>query len=337
MKIGEIGEFGLLDKLGLYKRQFANGWIGPGDDCAVIPFCNSNLSISTDLLVEDVHFRRSTASALDIGYKALAVNLSDLASMGARPLGFVMGAAFPRDLEVGWVSEMLEGLDQCGEEFGCPLVGGDTSRSDKITLSITVFGESGGKREGWNPVMRSGANPGDVVMLTGFTGESGAGLAALEKGANKSGDSTCATLLLRHLRPTPRIIFGVALAQSELATSMIDLSDGMILDATHIANRSGVGIVLDSERVSLSEALRAGCEGLGLNPLELALTGGEDYELLFTVHPGAVERVIALGERHELRVTAIGEVKNGSEVEVTGAGAKYIKNSKGYDHFKGGG
>jgi thiamine-monophosphate kinase len=331
LTIGDVGEFGLLDALGLGKRKFRSGWVGPGDDAAVLPAPENPIAVTTDLLAEGVHFRRTTASPREIGYKALAVNLSDLAAMGAKPIAYTIAAAFPPDLELTWVKDLYRGLDEAAKAFGCPLVGGDTSRCATIFLSLTLLGQCA--RRG--AVLRSTAEPGEDLYLSGNTGESAAGLAVLERGEDRA-DPVFAPLVLRHLRPTPRLGLGRELARRGLATSMIDVSDGLAQDAGHISRMSGVGLRVEAERLPLSAALSAAAARLGLDPLILMLSGGEEYELLFTARPEDRKSVAEAGLLCRTDITRIGTVFEGESVVLLDADGKPIplKTGTGFDHFR---
>ncbi len=333
MKLSTVGEFGFLKLLGLFDDKNKEGWLGPGDDAAAIPAFSGEVLVSTDLLLEDVHFRLSTTDPHRLGYKTLAVNVSDIAAMGGRPVAFTLAAALPPDLDMEWAREFYAGLNEAAVRFDCPLVGGDTSKGDKILLSVTIFGEA--FTGGGGPVLRSGARPGMELYVTGHPGESGLGLKALEAGRGK--DKAFASLVARHLAPEPRLAFALELGKHRLADALIDVSDGVIQDAGHLCERSGVGLLIEADRVPLSKRLVAAAGLMGVDPLTAALTGGEDYELLLAAHPDKAAALIKAAGRTATTLTRIGKVVEGKGVEVLGADSKVLEfaTGGGYDHFSG--
>ncbi len=330
MTLKDVGEFGLLRRLGLYDRALPGGWVGPGDDAACMPPPGSSLLLTSDLLVEGVHFRPSTTSARDLGYKALAVNVSDVAAMGGRPLAFLVALAAPSDTPVAWVEALYGGMAEAEEAFGCRLVGGDTSGGPTRVLSLTVLGEAcdGG------PVTRGGARPGDDVYVSGTLGDSALGLRLLEAGgAARTGPERF--LVSRHLRPSPRLALGAALGASGIARAMIDVSDGLLQDLGHVARASGCGAEVWAERLPLSPELVAAAGAAGeSSPVELALAGGEDYELLFTADPPRRSEVFRVAEGAGTRVRRIGKIVGGVGVQVLARGRPVaLQDLPGFDHF----
>ncbi|MET0826138.1 MAG: thiamine-phosphate kinase [Acidimicrobiales bacterium] len=283
------GEFAFIDRLveRLPAPPAGQTWIG--DDCAVLA---DGQLIATDLLVEGVHFRSAWTDPADIGFKALAVNLSDIAAMGGAPECAVVAVALPSD-RAGLADELLAGLSECAELYACPLVGGDTSAGPALFIAVTVTGHAD------RPVLRSGAGPGEAVFVTGPLGAAAAALDRLEAGA----PAPTATSLHR---PLPRLGEGRAASSAE-ATAMLDLSDGLAVDVRRIARASGVGIGLDPDAIPVAE-------GAGL---EQAVSGGDDYELCFTAPDP--DRVLAAFERAGLRQPmAIGVTIDGAEVTLGG-------------------
>jgi len=246
------GEFAFIERLAARLPARPEGQVGVGDDCAVL---EGDRLIATDLLVEGVHFRSAWASPSDIGWKALAVNLSDIAAMGGTPESAVVAVALP-SARPGLADDLLAGLLQCAERFDCPLVGGDTSTGPELFISVTVTGRAD------RPVLRSGAGPGETVFVTGPLGGAAAALGQLEAG----NEAPSAEALHR---PLPRIGVGLAAAAAG-ATAMLDLSDGLAVDLPRIARSSGVGIAL----VAVPVAEHA--------TEQQAVGGGDDYELCFT-------------------------------------------------------
>lgn len=281
------GEFAFIDRLAARLSPRPDGQVGVGDDCAVL---EGNRLIATDLLVEGVHFRSAWASPADIGWKALAVNLSDIAAMGGTPESAVIAVALPPD-RPGLADELVAGLLECAEQHGCPLVGGDTSAGPELFLAVTVTGRAD------RPVLRSGASPGEAVFVTGPLGAAAAALPRLREGAEAP------TAPALH-RPLPRIGEGRAAAAAG-ATAMLDLSDGLAVDLPRIAMASGVGVVLDEVPVAA-----------GATPAE-AVGGGDDYELCFTAaDPDRVRAAFA--ERGLREPIAVGTTTHGTDVTLDG-------------------
>jgi thiamine-monophosphate kinase len=285
----DVGEFGLIARVIARLGSSPSVLLGPGDDAAVVAAPDGRVVATTDVLVEGVHFRRDWSTAYDVGRKAAAVNLADVAAMGARGTALLVGLAAPPDLPVEWGLRLTDGLRDEAELVGAAVVGGDVVRSEVLVISVTALGDL----EGREPVTRSGAQVGDVVVLAGELGRSAAGLALLEDGS-RDGE-----LVDAHRRPTPPYEMGPLLAQAG-ATSMCDVSDGLLGDVAHIAAASGVRIDLDAAD-------------------ELFLTGGEDHALVATLPADAA---IPAGCR------AIGRVLAGDGVTVEGQPA-----AAGWDHF----
>ncbi len=289
----DVGEFGLIARVVERLGSSDLVLLGPGDDAAVIATPDGRVVVSTDVLVEDVHFRQDWSTAYDVGRKAAAVNLVDLAAMGARGTALVIGLAAPAELPVEWALRLTDGLRDEAALVGACIVGGDVVRAAQISISVTALGDL----EGRPPVTRSGARPGDVVVLAGELGRAAAGLALLEQGERTG------ALIDAHRRPTPPYAAGIALAKAG-ATSMCDVSDGLVGDVRHITRASGVLIDLDEAD-------------------ELFLTGGEDHALVATLPPDAE---IPQGCR------AIGRVLAGEGVTVGGA-VRRAAAAQGWDHY----
>lgn len=332
MRLRDLGEFGLLGSLGLFGRELAPGWVGPGDDAAVLPAPGRPLLLTTDQLVEDVHFRRRTTSAWDLGYKCVAANASDVAAMGGRPLAFTLCLAAPGDLPVEWVTELFAGLDEGARSLGCSLVGGDTSSAPVVVLSVALLGVAPAA----GPVLRSGARPGDDLYVSGNPGESALGLRLLEAGADL-GEERLQALVSRHLRPEPRLALAAALGDAGLATSLIDVSDGLLQDLGHVLRASGVGAELWVERLPVSSSLTEVSQTLGAVPLHLVLAGGEDYELLFTAPPERRGAVFGAAREACTPLRRIGRVFGEPGLRLTQRGeAVPLPGALGFDHFPAG-
>lgn len=326
-----MGEFELLAKL---RERLPSGGgrlkLGSGDDAAVtVP--GGATATSADAIVEGVHFRRGEASPQAIGRKALATALSDLAAMGAETGEAYVVLGAPPDLLEDQFDALLEGLLELAEETGTTLAGGDLTRAPALTLAVTVVGHAPLPDDF---VRRSGACPGDVLVVTGELGAAAAGRLLLDR--PELGDGLAAPVaerLRRHqLNPTPRLRSGRALAAAG-ARAMIDLSDGLTGDALHVAQASGVGLHVDARSLPLAEGMAKIAAAAGQDPLRLAASGGEDYELLAALPPDCREEASRrMAEAAETTLTAIGRVTAGEGVELRLPGGGLLQ-TRGYDHF----
>ena len=283
MDLKELGEFGLIERIKeALGGPVPDGVLGIGDDCAVLPQAGGmETLVSTDMLLEGTHFLRGDIPARLLGWKSAAVNFSDIAAMGGRPVGSFLSLGLPKGLDSDWMDAFLAGYKECSQYCGAPLLGGDTTTSqDGIAINVTVMGqcESGRSRQ------RSFAVPGDLICVTGPLGDSAAGLQVILQGAR--GSEAAEALVQRHYRPVPRIREGQALAATPGVHAMMDISDGIASDLRHILKASGAGAVIRTQELPLSAELRQVCARQGWDATTLALTGGEDYELLFTMAPG---------------------------------------------------
>ena len=284
MKLADLGEFGLIARIAgacsLSAEQRSEGFLGIGDDCALLPLSEDQVQLVTaDLLVENVHFLLSRIKPEELGYKSLAVSLSDIAAMGGVPTAAFLSISLPKDIELDWLDHFFEGVATLAREFNCPLLGGDTTRSNSgVVINFTVLGRA--KRS--EVKFRSGAKPGDLICVTGFLGDSAGGLKLLLEGAELN--SAARVELLRcHHRPRPQLAEGGWLGRQAAVSSMLDLSDGLSSDLLRIMERSRVGAQIALNKLPISGALQEVAEDLGWSALELAVTGGEDYHLMFTV------------------------------------------------------
>ncbi|MBD2864486.1 thiamine-phosphate kinase [Paenibacillus sp. IB182363] len=303
---------------------------GIGDDAAVMkPSAGSDIVVSCDTMVETVHFLPETMQHYDIGYKAMASSLSDMAAMGARPRWALIALTVPSGPSGTWTAESLQelydGLYACADRYGTVVVGGDTTSSKSLlTVTVTVIGEADEDRS----LLRSSALPGDIVFVTGPLGNSAAGLHLLLKAGRpavpiEDMEETVRSLVLAHRRPEPRIDAGAILASSEAGVcgALNDISDGLASEAWEIAEASGVRIVLDEERIPLSPELTRYASAAGRDPHDFALYGGEDYELVGTVRR---ERAAELAARFEVagkRIWLVGEVAAAGAMNKTDKGA----------------
>jgi len=346
-----MNEFDFIKRIGklAHARGAAPGLVrGIGDDAAVLKsLAGSDVVVSTDLLVEDVDFRRNTTRPDLLGHKALAVSLSDLAAMGARPRWALLSLGIPNDV---WDSEFVDnfyvGFFELAARYGVHLIGGDISRTpDRIIIDSIAIGECPAERE----VFRDGAKAGDQIFVTGFLGDAAAGLRLIERGARLHAAATekpagasvdeeehhpIDHLLLRQLRPEPRVGWGLLLGEQQLATAMIDLSDGLSSDLNHLCEESKVGALIDAASIPIDPLVKDLSGRRALDPLMLALHGGEDFELLFTVSP---ESVAKLPKRVDgVSLTRIGEIKEtGAGVQISEGSRRWKLEPGGWEHFKG--
>ena len=312
MTISDLGEFGLIEAIAAALPRSDRTIVGIGDDAAVLSAPDARVVATTDLLVEGRHFRRDWSGPADIGAKAAAQNLADVAAMGAVPVALLVGFAAPGNLAAAWARDMVAGLAEECARAGATVAGGDVSGAETILLAVTALGDLGGR----DPVTRSGARPGDVLACAGVLGESAAGLALLEAGLTEP-----APLLAAHRRPAPPYPAGPEAAALG-ATAMIDVSDGLLADAGHLARASGVQIDVDTTRFPGHPALAAAAAALGRpGPLDWVLTGGEDHALAATFPPGS-----ALPPDW----TVIGQVRTGQGVLVNG---NRVTGHAGWNHF----
>lgn len=267
--LGELGEFALIAELVRRLPQSRNVILGPGDDAAVVAAADGRVVATTDLLVEGRHFRQSWSEPYDVGRKAAAQNLADIAAMGAVATALLVGLAAPPQLPLSWVLSLADGLrDEC-EQVGAAVAGGDVVRSDVLTVAVTALGDL----QGLSPVRRSGAQPGDVVAVAGRLGWSAAGHAVLSRGFRSP-----RVLVEAHRRPAPPYAQGPEAARLG-ATAMIDVSDGLLQDLAHVAAASGVLIDVGSGVLEVPDAFSDTGRALGVDPLTWVLTGGEDHAL----------------------------------------------------------
>ncbi len=319
-----MGEFELIRRYFQRLHSHPAVELGIGDDCALLrPSPGHQLAISSDMLVEGRHFFADVDPGA-LGHKALAVNLSDLAAMGARPLGFTLALAIPQ-ADDDWLAAFASGLFRLADGFDCPLVGGDTTRGP-LNICITVLGEAVPGRA----LRRNAARPGDDLWLSGRTGEARMALERLRgTGWAVASVADAATCRERLERPTPRLRLGMALAG--LAHAAIDLSDGLVGDLGHILQASGVGAEIDQHALPVAPALQALSEAHGL---ECLLRGGDDYEILFTAPTHAREDVVRAGLASDTQVHRIGRITQRTGLQLCRSdGSQQPLEAISYDHF----
>ena len=332
--IAELGEFGLIARITAGLPQSADVIVGVGDDAAVLDIgCDELLVATCDAQVEDTHFRLRHSNAHDIGRRALAVNLSDIAAMGARPRFALISLLMPPALDVTVLDGIYEGLREEAAQFDVALVGGNVARNaERLIIDITLLGTGARNRL----LRRDSAKPGEVVMVTGSLGSAAAGLLVLEDEqlAAKIPSENLVGVLATLRTPTPRVAAGQWLAQHDVATGM-DVSDGLAADLSHICEASGVGVHVEAESLPIQPEVVTVATLTGREPQDLALFGGEDYELIFTVPADRADVLV-----HELFVatgvnaTAIGTVCEGSAMTLFRQGRPSPLRSTGWDHLR---
>ena len=311
----DMTEFGLIDTI---RDMFAaiprNGFDGIGDDCTVFPLgSGESLVFTADLLAENIHFLRRATSARELGRTSLAVNLSDVAAMGARPIATLLSLAIPHDLPEGWIEDFMEGYRDLSAQYDVGLVGGDTTASDSgLVVNVTAIGriaDSHIKR-------RSDARPGDLIAVGGSLGESGAGLRDILAGRY---DTPLAQI---HRNPAPQVAEGIWLGERPEVHAMMDISDGIASDLRHILHQSGVGAEVDTECIPTPV------------DLETAVSGGEDYKLLFTVAPESANTLLS---NYRLRFGDefhfIGRITGGNHLEWLRNGTPLPVDWQGFRHY----
>jgi thiamine-monophosphate kinase len=328
-----LGEFGFIDKLrGSLKSKNPAVTLGIGDDAAIFkPTPGHELVFTTDMLVEGRHFDFKLITPWQLGAKTMAVNISDCAAMGAKPTVAVVSLGVPKDYPVADLESFYDGMKSWGESFGAQIVGGDTVGSDSFVVNVAMIGEM----ESGKALKRGGAQAGDALFVTGTLGDSSAGLHSLQHPSAKTKE-IASLLVKRHLTPVPRFTVGRELSTKRLATSAIDISDGLSSEIHHLCEESGVGAEIHEEALPLSPSLIQYCEARSLNPLEFALGGGEDYELLFTVPLTKISEVVQkLSAATGVACKAIGRMvpKAKGITFITREGERVPLEAKGFDHF----
>jgi thiamine-monophosphate kinase len=326
----EIGEFGIINRIRKWTTSSDPALVqGIGDDVAVIEMGSKALLVTTDILIEGIHFDKSWIDPFQLGRKALAVNLSDIASMGGTPKYFLISIGLPKNISLSFVSSFYRGLKKEAKQFRVELVGGDTSLAQKIIINICLLGE--GRKS--DLLFRKGAKVGDDLFVSGTLGDAALGLKILqEKGKTKGLEK----LVKKHLSPCPRVELGQAIAKHHLATAMIDISDGLLIDTSHLLEESGVGARIREDRIPLSSLYRKWARSFSGNPLQFALSGGEDYELLFTSPCKMRERIPPLTHSLKIPITRIGEIlprKEGLYI-IKKDGKDYSPSRLGFEHFR---
>lgn len=324
MKIQFLRERELLSAI---RREFSDFHedliLGIGDDAAVIKTGKKYFILTKDLLIEDFHFISALHRPSLLGRKSLNINLSDIAAMGGKPKYALLGLGLPLRTKTGWLEEYFFGFKSAAQEWGVVLAGGDVSQSKKITISVTVIGE------GKNIIRRRGGRPGHLLFVSGNLGNAKQGLQLLKKGFNLGDDRRADPLLKAFLDPVPQLSLAQELSRLNLASSMIDISDGLSVDLFNLCQESGCGAEIDQRKLPLSPEL---CFWQR-KPYDFALHGGEDYQLLFSVTPESMDPLLKLQKKY--RITCIGRMirKKGTYL-IDRRGIRKSLEEKGYQHFK---
>jgi thiamine-monophosphate kinase len=334
MKIGQLGERGLIrlirESLGTTDPGVS---VGIGDDSAVLsPTPGTRLLATTDLLIEEIHFRRRYAGHADIGWKAMAVNLSDIAAMGGIPRFALVALACPPETTVQEIEALYAGMRAAAEPHGVSIVGGDTSASPQgLIVNVTLIGQISGE-----PRLRSDARPGDLIAVTGSLGRAAAGLAVLEADPPPKLARELVTEVSRaHLRPTARVAEGSFFGQADGVRAMIDCSDGLVTDLGHLVTESAVGARVWLDRLPISPAVGRVAEALEQDPIAFATVGGEDYELLLSVTPAALPALVSgLSQATGTELTVIGEIlPPEAGLRFVDAQGRPVALGEGFEHF----
>ena len=329
----DVGESGLIE---LLRRKYGGdarpGELPIGDDAAMVRVPGGRAGLSTDLLVEGTHFSLDYFRPEEVGGRALSANLSDLAAMGSDPVCYLVALAAPPGTPVATVDAIFRGMAAAAADSGIRLMGGDTCRGDRLTLCLTVVGAAGRGK----PVPRAGARPGDLLYVTGSPGWARLGLALLRGGRPSRPSGWRREAMRAHLAPTARWREGQAAARSGAVAAMIDVSDGVLTDLSHLLERDGLGAVLAEESFPVSRSFRAASAALGVDPLDAFLGGGEDYELLMAVRPARRAGFLRAARSFPSGATLLGAVTKAPGIRVRRADGSWREGEglpSGFDHF----
>lgn len=335
-RVADLSEEDLIARVRARLGAVTPGELWSGDDAALVATGDRTL-LTTDTLVEHVDFELTWATGADLGWKLVAINASDVAAMGALPTHAVATVQTPLDLPLATFESLIEGLVAAGARWRIALVGGDISRAAELSLGMTVIGAPVGD----TLVLRSGARPGDALCITGTLGGSAAGLAALQRGlvdrrsldaeiADRTGADALAVVAARHLRPTARVEEASALARSGVH-AMIDISDGLARDLARLVRASGAGCEVGLDDIPIHPEVPRVAPQLGIDPLAVAVLGGEDYELLVALDPDVVEDVQLALDEIGTPLTIIGTATDGAAS--LGGAPLHSWEERGWDHL----
>ncbi len=335
MQVGDLGEFALISRLHarLHTPQGDHVVRGIGDDCAVLrPSAGMELLLTTDSQEEGVHFRRDWSSPEDIGWRCLAVNVSDIAAMGGQPLGAIVALLLPPTLDVMFIEALYDGVQAMATAYGCPVIGGNISqRTDTLSITMTVLGEAPLAQS----VYRSGAQVGDEIWVTGDLGGAKAGLEVLLAPEVQISSPTN-DVVARYRRPQPRLQEAQYLRHHATLHSLLDISDGLSSDLRHISEASGVGAQLNASQIPIAPQTQQVAALRGADALDYALHGGEDFELCLTAPPG---QIVPLQDTFQQQfgcpLVRVGTIRTGSGVILAHPdGTQHPLPVRGYDHFR---
>lgn len=335
VSLKSLGEVGLIERLRSRLRPGGPSLIvGPGDDCSAIRLSEKLLTLATcDIMVEGEHFLPHVISPYQLGRKSLALNVSDIAAMGGVPRFALVSLALPAETPLSFVDELYRGLEEEGERWGVSLMGGNCSRSRLKVVDIFLLGEV----EEEFLLLRSGARPGDSILVTGSLGDSRGGLELIKRSEVELAPELARALLASHLTPTPRLPEARAVARSRKVSAMMDISDGLASDLERICQESGVGAEVEAESLPISPPLRALASALGTESFRLALEGGEEYELLLTAPVEAEEELKkVVREATGQKLSPVGRItEKSSGIRFLKDGREFPLKAKGWDHFAG--
>lgn len=328
MRLEKLGEFGLIERIRKATPKGHGVRVGIGDDAAWLDCRSPTFLLTADLLIEGIHFKLEWSTFYSLGYKTLAVNLSDIAAMGGTPAYLTLSLGIPSDFTTRDIDEFYRGVRFLARLSGVSLVGGDTSAAKRFFISAALIGHCP-----YAPVLRSGAKPGDDLYVTGTLGDSALGLELIKKKKRHGRRGAAAHLIRRHHFPSARLKAGALLARERLARAMIDVSDGLLQDLSHLCKASAVGAEIWENVLPLSPAYKMLA---GKKRSTYALAGGEDYELLFSVRPRDKNRLEKIKRRLGVPITRIGKcLRAGEGVNVVdGRDGAVSLSLRGYDHFK---
>jgi thiamine-monophosphate kinase len=328
MKLSRLGEFGLIERVRRATPKSRGVLLGIGDDAAWVGSKSGTSLVTSDILIEGVHFDLKWTSLFDLGYKTLAVNLSDIAAMGGIPAYLILGLGIPAEFSSKQIDDFYRGIRSLAAKSGVALVGGDTSIAGALYISACVIGHAP-----FRPITRGGAKQGDDIYVTGTLGDSALALSLLRNKAGESKQRPVKYLLSRHHQPAPRLTAGALLARERLATAMIDVSDGLLQDLSHICKASRIGAVVWEDKLPLSGAYRA---LMGSHGTQHALSGGEDYELLFCARERDRSRIEKLPKRAGVAITRIGACvpRRRGIIVLDRSRNQLAIRAHGHDHFK---
>jgi thiamine-monophosphate kinase len=333
MRLSEIGgESGFLQRLHqTYGNAGESIVVGLGDDAAVLePPAGRQLVVTSDMLIERIHFRREWSDPYSIGWKAAASNLSDLAAMGAKPMYAFLSLGFGRDESVENLDRMFDGFSDCLNRYGARIAGGDTNGcEDALIVSVTLIGSV----EPGHAILRSGGRPGDALLVTGTLGDAAAGLALLTEYGLTHAEKIFKPLVSAHRRPQPRVVAAQAAARTGKVHAAMDISDGLGADLPKLCASSNVGARVDPDLLPITDPVRSAGRLLDVDPRFFAVSGGDDYELLLAVGHADVDTVLAAIKGTGTPVTAIGELTKSGVKLMTETGPEDLPPDIGWDHF----